>query len=63
MIFTNGGSCSTNLLETFESWIKDTVWMLFSWIFKKAFDTVKYQKEDYCKRVLRMEQTAKYYVG
>ena len=63
--FTNGRSCSTNLLETFESWTEDvdkgySVDVIFL-DFQKAFDKVP--KKDYCKSFLHMELKAKYYVG
>ena len=50
--FTNGRSCLTNLLETFESWTEDvdkgySVGVIF-WIFKKPL--IKCRKQDYCKR-------------
>ena len=63
--FTNGRSCLTNLLETFESWTEDvdkgySVDVIF-WNFKKPL--IKCRKQDYCKSFLRMEMKAKYYVG
>ena len=54
--FTNGRSCLTNLLETFESWTEDVdkgiVWILFSWIFKKPL--IKCRKKDYYKSFLHI---------
>ena len=55
--FTNGRSCLTNLLETFESWTEDvdkgySVDVTF-WIFKKPL--IKCRKQNYCKSFLRTE--------
>ena len=63
--FTNGRSCLTNLLETFESWTEDvdkgySVDVIFL-DFQKAL--IKCRKKDYCKSFLHMELKAKYYVG
>ena len=56
--FTNGRSCLTNLLESFESWTEEDVDKGYSvdvifLIFKKPL--IKCRKQDYCKSFLRME--------